>query len=378
MKKILSMVLFFIMLISFAAGLAIVSSAQEEGFSVDGIVSAPVAEKTTIAISVTAPADAKLSCIKVEVAFNTDKLTLLQEESEPDYFVGKLIPHQTAMVYITDRKIVLQAVALTGSANDVFPGGTADFVKLNFKVTEDTILEEGDITVTVTDATNFDLETFTEKFGTSVTYIKLDTQALEAAIEKAKALDKDLYTTDSFQAVQQALSIAETVLEKENVTQPEVDSATVALESAINNLIKVTIIGIEITAPTKVYYLMGEEFVADGFTVQNIYQNGKKEFTIGIYTVPNMNTIGVKVIDVTVGNFKGSFTIYVSTKGDINADGKVSLADVISAARTAVSSVQNANSAETIYGDVIGNDGKVTLADVLKLARVSLGVDTID
>src|SRR5699024_9988123 len=112
-----------------------------------------------------------------------------------------------------------------------------------------------------------------------------------------------VYTTDSFQAVQQALSIAETVLEKENVTQQEVDNATAALEDAINKLVKAAIIGIEITPPTKVYYLTGEKFVADGFTVQNIYQNGKKEFTIGIYTVPNMNTIGVKVIDVTVGNF---------------------------------------------------------------------------
>ena len=87
--------------------------------------------------------------------------------------------------------------------SDVFPGGTADFVKLNFKVSEDTILEEGDITVTVTDAANFNLETITEKFGTSVTYLRLDTSALETAIEKAKILDEGVYTTDSFQAVQQ-------------------------------------------------------------------------------------------------------------------------------------------------------------------------------
>ena len=347
-------------------------------YRVDGTVSVPCFGTTSVLLTVTTPANANLAGITVRVSFNTEKLTLIPEKNESDYFVDDLIPNQVGLVNINPGKIALQAVALTGNAKDVFPGGTADFAKLNFNIKENTVLEDGDITITVTDAINFNIETIFEKFGTSITYITLDTQALETAIEKANTLDEDLYTTDSFQAVQQALSVAEIVLQKENVTQLEVDSATATLESAINNLIKVTIIGIEITAPTKVYYLMGEEFVADGFTVQNIYQNGKKEFTIGIYTVPNMNTIGVKVIDVTVGNFKGSFTIYVSTKGDINADGKVSLADVISAARTAVSSVQNANSAETIYGDVIGNDGKVTLADVLKLARVSLGVDTID
>ena len=347
-------------------------------YRVDGTVSAPRFDTTSVSLTVTTPANTNLAGITVKVSFNTEKLTLIPEKNESDYFVGKLIPNQVGLVSINPGKIALQAVALTGNANDVFPGGTADFVKLNFKVSEDTILEEGDITVTVTDAANFNLETITEKFGTSVTYLRLDTSALETAIEKAKILDEGVYTTDSFQAVQQALSIAETVLEKENVTQQEVDNATAALEDAINKLVKAAIIGIEITPPTKVYYLTGEKFVADGFIVQNIYQNGKKEFTIGIYTVPNMNTIGVKVIDVTVGNFKGSFTVYVSTKGDINADGKISLVDVVSVARAAVESMQNSNSAEIVYGDVIGNDGKVTLIDVLKLARVSLGVDTID
>lgn len=377
MKKILSMVLFFAMIISFTTGLTIVSSAQE-GYSVDGIVSTPIALETTVAISVTAPAEAKLVGIVIVVSYNKEKLTLIPEQHESDYFIGDLFPNQREMVSATNSKITLMSFDLSGSEYNAFPGGTQNYVQLNFIVRAGTTLEEGDVSIEVTDAVNFNSDTINNRFDANVIYKQLDTSILEAFIKKAKELNPDVYTADSFQAVQQALSIAETVLEKENVTQLEVDSATVALESAINNLIKVTIIGIEITAPTKVYYLMGEEFVADGFTVQNIYQNGKKEFTIGIYTVPNMNTIGVKVIDVTVGNFKGSFTIYVSTKGDINADGKVSLADVISAARTAVSSVQNANSAETIYGDVIGNDGKVTLADVLKLARVSLGVDTID
>ena len=347
-------------------------------YRVDGTVSAPRFKTTSVLLTVTTPAKANLAGITVRVSFNTEKLTLIPEKNESDYFVGDLIPNQVGLVSINPGKIALQAVALTGSANDVFPGGTAGFAKLNFNIKENTMLEDGDITITVTDAINFNVETIFEKFGTSVTYITLDTQALEAVIKKAKALDKDLYTTDSFQAVQQALSIAETVLHKENVTQQEVDNATATLEDAINNLVKAAIIGIEITPPTKAYYLARAKFVVDGFIVQNIYQNGKKEVTIGIYTVPDMNTLGKKVIEVTVGNFKGSFTIWVSTKGDINADGKVSLADVMTAAKTAINTEQNVNSAEVIFGDVVGNDNKITLADVLMLAKASIGTATIN
>ena len=138
------------------------------------------------------------------------------------------------------------------------------------------------------------------------------------------------------------------------------------------------IVGIEVTAPTKTNYLVDEEFVEEGLSVQYVYESGKKEATTGNYDAPDMSTVGNKVIEVTAGEFTESFTICISTKGDINADGTISLADVITAARAAVSSVQDPNSAAVVFGDVMGNDNKVTLADVLKIARVSLGVDTID
>lgn len=138
------------------------------------------------------------------------------------------------------------------------------------------------------------------------------------------------------------------------------------------------IIGIEITPPTKVNYLLGEKFEAAGLVVRNVYRSGKKAETTGSYDLPDMQTVRNFVVFVTANGFSDSFIIRVSTKGDINADGKVSLADVITAARTAVGAAQNPNSAEVVFGDVIGSDARVTLADVLKLARVSLGIDIIE
>ena len=94
--------------------------------------------------------------------------------------------------------------------------------------------------------------------------------------------------------------------------------------------------------------------------------------------MPDLQEVGKFEITVTASGFSDSFTILVSTKGDINADGKVSLVDVIAAARASVGDTQDPNSAEVVFGDVIGGDVKVTLVDVLKIARVSLGTDTIE
>ena len=64
----------------------------------------------------------------------------------------------------------------------------------------------------------------------------VDTAKLEAAVEKAAALDKTQYTADSFSAVEKALAEAKAVLSKENATQADVDAALKALQSAIDNL----------------------------------------------------------------------------------------------------------------------------------------------
>ena len=71
-----------------------------------------------------------------------------------------------------------------------------------------------------------------EKTGT-------DTTKLEEAVKKADALDKSLYTADSYAAVEKALAEAKAVLAKVDATQAEVDSALQALSTAMNHLKKV-------------------------------------------------------------------------------------------------------------------------------------------
>ena len=66
-----------------------------------------------------------------------------------------------------------------------------------------------------------------------------DTSKLEEALKKAKAVDKSLYTADSYAALQKAMAEAEAVLAKEDATQAEIDGALKALKDAMDGLKKI-------------------------------------------------------------------------------------------------------------------------------------------
>lgn len=78
-------------------------------------------------------------------------------------------------------------------------------------------------------------DSVTMSFGEPV---GVDTTELEKAIEKAEALDEDLYTEESFDAVEKALEDAKAVLADASSTQEEVDAATKALNDAMAGLKK--------------------------------------------------------------------------------------------------------------------------------------------
>ncbi|OUO98266.1 hypothetical protein B5F36_15300, partial [Anaerofilum sp. An201] len=65
----------------------------------------------------------------------------------------------------------------------------------------------------------------------------VDTSALETAINLAKTLNKDRYTADSWQAVEEALAAAEAVLADANATAQEIASAARTLNAAIDALV---------------------------------------------------------------------------------------------------------------------------------------------
>ena len=64
----------------------------------------------------------------------------------------------------------------------------------------------------------------------------VDTSALEEAVEKAKALEEEDYTEESWEALEEALKNAEDVLKDPTATQEEVDAAAEVLEEAMDAL----------------------------------------------------------------------------------------------------------------------------------------------
>ena len=66
----------------------------------------------------------------------------------------------------------------------------------------------------------------------------VDKTALEEAIEKAEAVDPDLYTEDSYAALAEALDAANAVLIDENATQGQVDEAVRSLQAALESLVE--------------------------------------------------------------------------------------------------------------------------------------------
>ncbi|MCH5301162.1 MAG: leucine-rich repeat domain-containing protein, partial [Ruminococcus sp.] len=67
--------------------------------------------------------------------------------------------------------------------------------------------------------------------------ITIDTTILEELLNQAKAIDKDLYTADSYAALVDVMNNAEKILEKFSPTSEEVEVCAKNLQDAINNLV---------------------------------------------------------------------------------------------------------------------------------------------
>ena len=65
-----------------------------------------------------------------------------------------------------------------------------------------------------------------------------DTSALTKAIKKAKALDENKYTAESYAVMQEALTEAQAVLADKKSTQQDVDEAAAALNAAMDALVE--------------------------------------------------------------------------------------------------------------------------------------------
>lgn len=87
-----------------------------------------------------------------------------------------------------------------------------------------------------------DVENAIDQLNTAVQSLipRPDKSALAKLIEKKNKLDESVYTTDSFTALTVTAADASSVLQDENATQSDVDTAAKNLKNCINGLVKAT------------------------------------------------------------------------------------------------------------------------------------------
>ena len=215
------------------------------------------------------------------------------------------------------------------------------------------------------------------KVGGSTPTPTVNKTALKTALDQAKAIKGDDYTTASFKALQTAISAAETVYNNTNATQAQVNTQVTALNGAISNLVKkpveTTLDKYRITAnpnlrvrsqPTTSSTTLGSlnhntiveaKPVGDGSWLQITY-NGKTGYISAQYTEKQTS---------------GSVQL-----GDINGDGRIGLADL-----NAV--VKHLNGTETLTGNKlvaadINKDGRIGLADLNAIVKHLNGTSPIN
>lgn len=133
----------------------------------------------------------------------------------------------------------------------------------------------------------------------------VSTYLLEQTIADAKAVDGSLYTEETYQALLEALGVAEAALETVQTTA-EADAAAAELQMAIDALKPkeeetVTLTGIELKAPAKAEYQTGETLDLTGMTVNAVYSDGVKKDVTKDVTVEGFDNTkaGTQTITVT-------------------------------------------------------------------------------
>lgn len=104
-------------------------------------------------------------------------------------------------------------------------------------------LKEAEAVNTKTDATQKEVDAAYEELLKMVQYLGFtgNSESLQVLVDVAKGLNSKLYTEDSWKVLTDALAKAESVLANGNALQEEIDAAKAALQSAMDNLVKISV-----------------------------------------------------------------------------------------------------------------------------------------
>ena len=194
----------------------------------------------------------KSSNEEVATVDSQGKVTALKEGSTTITVTTTNGKEATYKVTVTKKPVPIESVSLNKEAltleeqqaetlvATINPSETTDDTTLTWKSSNEevaTVDSQGKVTAVKEGSTTITVTTTNGKEATCVVTV-LNTTALEAAIDKADTIDGSTYTIDSYNTLQVALANGKAVLESTNVTQNDIDLATEAIETAIDNLVE--------------------------------------------------------------------------------------------------------------------------------------------
>lgn len=142
-------------------------------------------------------------------------------------------------VYIYSKDAIFGDSVLGAEIFDIYEGGSQDSGSPHAPSSALKIYCSGNSTA----------EEYALENGITVRYLDLDTTELQAAYDRAQAIDSTQYTAASYASLTSAMTTANRVLKNKNATQAEVNAALAALNEALDKLVPIG--GSETTAPTE-------------------------------------------------------------------------------------------------------------------------------
>ena len=194
----------------------------------------------------------KSSNEEVATVDSQGKVTALKEGSTTITVTTTNGKEATCKVTVTKKPVPIESVSLnkttltlkTGVAETLVatinPSETTDDTTLTWKSSNEevaTVDSQGKVTALKAGSTTITVTTVNGKEATCEVTV-LNATALEDAIDRAEAIDGSTYTVDSYSALQTVIVSGKVVLESATATQDDIDLATEAIVTAIDNLVE--------------------------------------------------------------------------------------------------------------------------------------------
>ena len=194
----------------------------------------------------------KSSNEEVATVDSQGKVTALKEGSTTITVTTTNGKEATCKVTVTKKPVPIESVSLNKEAltleeqqaetlvATINPSETTDDTTLTWKSSNEevaTVDSQGKVTALKAGSTTITVTTVNGKEATCEVTV-LNATALEDAIDRAEAIDGSTYTVDSYSALQTVIVSGKVVLESATATQDDIDLATEAIETAIDNLVE--------------------------------------------------------------------------------------------------------------------------------------------